>query len=804
MAQTKITGSGISNTTQAIINALRFNSTSSLLSLPFGTTAQRPTAISLGAVRFNTTKDTAEIYNNQTGISDWNGIGSETGVDGGNIFIRTNGTTITKNITIGPTANSDQKYTHGLLIGDITIDTGYSVTVEEGSLLAIIDEQNDGFTDFGAATGGTAFTYGQVVNQTTLSSTNRFVTSASSNATIDTFKFTKLKTDTIILIQASISAFGNTNDGNYYYIDVNNTKDYTGFGESPYSEYYGIYATQRWTGLAAGQHTLSWGWQPVTGTAERPFNVQNVNRSDDGRNRQNGSEWVIWEIDPGAIGSSTTTTSIDANYFRTTLLLHFDSSLKDTSNLNAQVTSGGAFTFATSPSSPLTEGNTVGNFVATSGTYTRVVIPDNYGLRFGTGDFTIEGWIYINSTDSGLSGYNRRVFQKGSNSTSGYCLLYDASNVYFGRTDESILSNARSNWNGGWHHFAIVRESGTFRMYRDGVQVSNSTTGGSSDLNNLDPLYLGVYPADPGAAASNHYLEDFRITAGVCRYPSGTTFTPSTTPFADQGSNTLGTRLNPAKTASELVSAGYTIDGVYFLSPVGSQTPFQAYVDFNTPNGPWVHVGTAVGNTRGLYTYRETWASREVDSANPIDPYHYTTSNFNAGSFMHSRGGNIMIKYSQSGYVQASGFNNESWRDVYSFLKTQVSWPSQPSYKRELTITQRGGVVTSNTVSGAGLLYGINWSTTGNYGNWYVYCFDSGGDTMAYLTTGTYNAGQTAQTEADHGIGANEAGPSQSTFPGNDFATDGSLAFDAGTNDATDSGSYTTYNNIPFSLWIRN
>lgn len=803
MAQTKINGSNISQTTQALIDQLQFNSTGSILTLPSGTTAQRPTGVSLGTIRFNTTKDGAEIYNTQTGTADWNGIGSETGIDGGNAFIRTNGTTITKNITIGPIANSDQKYTYGLLIGDITIANGITVDIEDGSILAIHDEQTDGFTDFGGGSGSSSFTFGQIVNQTSFSSVNRFVTSASSNATIDTFKFTKKQTNTILVVQASVSAFGNDNDGNYYYVDIDGTKNYTGFGESPYVEYYGIYVTQYWSGIAAGAHTLSWGWQPIDGSSNRPFNVQNVNALNDGRNRQNGSEFVIWEVDPGALGSSTTTTPIDSNYFRTSLLLHFNSSLKDDSNINAQISSGGAFTFATSPTSPV--GNsTVANFVATSGTYTRVVVPDNYGLRFGTGDFTIEGWIYINSNDSGLSGYNRRIFQKGSNSTSGYCLLYDASNVYFGRTDEQILTNARSNWNGGWHHFAIVRDSGTFRMYRDGVQVSNSTTGGSTDLNNLDPLYLGVYPADPTATASNHYLSDFRITSGICRYPSGTTFTVSTTPFGNQASNTLGTKSNPAKTASQLVSAGYTVDGVYFLSPEGSKTPFQAYVDFTTLNGPWVHVGTAVGNTRGLYTYRETWASREVDSGNPIDPYHYTTSNFNAGSFMYSRGNNIMIKYSQSGYVQASGFSNESWRDVYSFLRTRTSWPSQPSYARELTITQRGGVVTSNTVSGAGLLYGINWSSNGVYTNWYVYCFDSGGDTMAYLTTGTYNSGANAQTEADHGIGANEAGPNQSSFPGNDYATDGSVAFDAGTNDATDSGSYTTYNNIPFSLWIKN
>ena len=162
MALSKITGSNISNTTQAILDALRFNAQTSGLSLPSGTTSQRPTGISLGTIRFNTTKDGAEVYNTQTGVPDWNGIGSETGVDGGDAFIKTNGTTITKTITIGPTANGDQKYTHGLLIGDITIDSGYEVTVEEGSIVAIVDEEINPYqpdttstsTDVMSATGG--------------------------------------------------------------------------------------------------------------------------------------------------------------------------------------------------------------------------------------------------------------------------------------------------------------------------------------------------------------------------------------------------------------------------------------------------------------------------------------------------------------------------------------------------------------------------------------------------------------------------------------------------------------------------
>jgi hypothetical protein len=166
-----------------------------------------------------------------------------------------------------------------------------------------------------------------------------------------------------------------------------------------------------------------------------------------------------------------------------------------------------------------------------------------------------------------------------------------------------------------------------------------------------------------------------------------------------------------------------------------------------------------------------------------------------------------MIKYAPSGsvtgYVQASGFSNESWRDVYSFLSSRSAWPGYTTYQRELTITLRNGAVSGPTVSGAGLLYGTQAvSGTPNYAYWYVYAFDAGGDTFAYLATGTYN-NTGIYTEADHGIGANEIGPAEQAFPG-DAQAGNAVAFDAGTNDVADSGNNGTYDNISFSMWIKN
>jgi len=104
--------------------------------LPSYTTAQRPTGVSVGTLRFNTDLDSAEIYkaDDGTGSAGWTpvaGGGPSLGTDS---IIRTNNNVIAENLTVGPTANGgDPKFTNGMSAGPITINTGFTVTVESGA-----------------------------------------------------------------------------------------------------------------------------------------------------------------------------------------------------------------------------------------------------------------------------------------------------------------------------------------------------------------------------------------------------------------------------------------------------------------------------------------------------------------------------------------------------------------------------------------------------------------------------------------------------------------------------------------------
>ena len=119
MALTKISGNQISQSTSAIITTLSFFSTNSVFRLPAGTTGNRPTGISVGTMRFNTSLDSAEIYkaDDGTGSAGWSpvaGGGPSLGTDS---IIRTNPTTISENITVGPSAGNE--FANGMSAGPI-------------------------------------------------------------------------------------------------------------------------------------------------------------------------------------------------------------------------------------------------------------------------------------------------------------------------------------------------------------------------------------------------------------------------------------------------------------------------------------------------------------------------------------------------------------------------------------------------------------------------------------------------------------------------------------------------------------
>tara|TARA_R100000030_G_scaffold82881_1_gene65779 strand:+ start:428 stop:844 length:417 start_codon:yes stop_codon:yes gene_type:complete len=138
MAISRISGNQISTSTAAILTTLSFLNQTSVLRIPAGTTANRPTGVSVGTIRFNTDTDAAEIYkaDDGSGSAGWASVSGGGPALGDDSIIRTNANTISENITVGPTAGSE--FANGMSAGPIEVASGYTVTVESGGSWSIV------------------------------------------------------------------------------------------------------------------------------------------------------------------------------------------------------------------------------------------------------------------------------------------------------------------------------------------------------------------------------------------------------------------------------------------------------------------------------------------------------------------------------------------------------------------------------------------------------------------------------------------------------------------------------------------
>lgn len=154
-----------------------------------------------------------------------------------------------------------------------------------------------------------------------------------------------------------------------------------------------------------------------------------------------------------------------------------------------------------------------------------MLVPDNTNLQLGTGNFTVEAWVYLSATGSA-----RGLVGKGT-STTGWLLSTNSSDqVVFTYGSTTLTSSSALSAN-TWTHVAVVREgTGTnqTKIYIGGSNVATGTV--STDFNQTSVMYVGADRT--GGSALNGYIDDLRITKGYARYTS--TFTPPTAAFPDQ------------------------------------------------------------------------------------------------------------------------------------------------------------------------------------------------------------------------------------------------------------------------------
>jgi hypothetical protein len=161
-----------------------------------------------------------------------------------------------------------------------------------------------------------------------------------------------------------------------------------------------------------------------------------------------------------------------------------------------------------------------GSSISFDGTGDWLLIPDQPPQRIGTGNFTVEMWVYRNSSGTyGLAG-------KGTGTTGWLVSLNSSNQVVFTYGSSTITSSGTVSAT-TWTHIAVVREGTSTNQTKIYISGTNDGTGTvSTDFNQTNSMYIGADRT--GGSAANAYVQDVRIT-NYARYTAN--FTPPTAAF---------------------------------------------------------------------------------------------------------------------------------------------------------------------------------------------------------------------------------------------------------------------------------
>jgi len=164
-----------------------------------------------------------------------------------------------------------------------------------------------------------------------------------------------------------------------------------------------------------------------------------------------------------------------------------------------------------------------GSSMAFDGNGDSLFQPSNLNYGYGTGDFTIEFWLYLNATT--LQSIVNNLTAASGASVAPHIYYANASGIrYYVNSADRITGSALST--GVWYHIAVSRSGSSTKMFINGTQTGSTYT----DTNNYgvsNPLGVGDYAVpQTGTFTLNGYIDDLRITKGYARYTAN--FTPPT------------------------------------------------------------------------------------------------------------------------------------------------------------------------------------------------------------------------------------------------------------------------------------
>ena len=253
------------------------------------------------------------------------------------------------------------------------------------------------------------------------------------------------------------------------------------------------------------------------------------------------------------------------------------------------------------------------------GTTDYLTCADNAAFAFGTGDFTVEYWIYPTALpgftiiDTRTNGFSSTGYSDYITSAGKFGLFINATTIFL--STASIPTNA-------WTHVSVTRSGTSLRVFFNGVQ-QNSTVTNSTAMNDIKLLVgagVGTTTGTVQATFLTGYLTNVRLVKGTAVYTSN--FTPPTSPltaisgtsllllmdnYVAVSSGALSYPLTNIGTTAPVISTAQFPTGmsssIYFNGSGGLQTPVSANLAFGTGAYTmecWFYQISRAGSNQGL------------------------------------------------------------------------------------------------------------------------------------------------------------------------------------------------------------
>ena len=332
-----------------------------------------------------------------------------------------------------------------------------------------------------------------------------------------------------------------------------------------------------------------------------------------------------------------------------------------------------------------------GGSVSFGSTVSRLDIASSADFNFGTGDFTLDYFVwwadgsqYQNIFSRGYTGSGGIVHQLSTDGTS---------TVYV--SGGGFITNSTARAEGNWYQYCITRESGTVKLYVNGTLATTAT--GNDDITSSDALNIGDDDSTTGYGfngGGQGFISNFRIIKGSAVAPPNGGYTSDLTAVS-------GTVLLTCQGATPFVDNSSSSHSITKVNTV-TASKFGMFTGTSGKGGlVWTKARTGYDNHVLYDTARGTSVrlSANDTDGNTTDTNEVTA--FNSNGYMLDSGG---------------GFTNDSGTEY-------VSWTFRKQAKFFDVVTYTGNSTAGRTVShNLGSVPGmILIKCTSNTSDWIVY-----------------------------------------------------------------------------------